>query len=47
LHRLLERVIAADRHVQFVLRSSVIAAEYYRHIGWQIIESGWFWPRER
>lgn len=32
--------------VQFVLRASRIATDYYHHIGWQKIENGWFWPRE-
>ena len=31
---------------QFVLRASVIASAYYKHIGWQEIENGWFLPRE-
>jgi ribosomal protein S18 acetylase RimI-like enzyme len=32
--------------VQFVLRASKIATDYYHHLGWQKIENGWFWPRE-
>ncbi len=43
---LLERVVASERQVQFVLRASPIAIDYYAHIGWQRIENGWFWPRE-
>jgi ribosomal protein S18 acetylase RimI-like enzyme len=43
---LLERTIATDRRVQFVLRAAPAAAEYYGHLGWERIENGWFWPRE-
>jgi GNAT superfamily N-acetyltransferase len=43
---LLRRVVASNRQVQFVLRASKIAREYYRHVGWQSIENGWFVPRE-
>jgi hypothetical protein len=32
--------------VQWVLRASKIAADYYQHIRWQKIENGWSWPRE-
>lgn len=42
---LLNRVVAAHPQVQFVLRASKIARDYYRHIGWQAIENGWFVPR--
>lgn len=31
--------------IQWVLRASKIASEYYAHLGWQKIENGWFWPR--
>ena len=44
--RLLELVRAEKPQVQFVLRASQIAKEYYEHIGWQRIENGWFWPRQ-
>jgi ribosomal protein S18 acetylase RimI-like enzyme len=43
---LLERVRAGRPQVQFVLRASVIAKEYYEHLGWRRIENGWYWPRE-
>ena len=33
--------------VQWVLRASKIATNYYEHIGWKKIENGWFWTRER
>jgi ribosomal protein S18 acetylase RimI-like enzyme len=42
---LLDRAIATNRQVQFVLLASPIARDYYRHIGWQPIERGWFQPR--
>lgn len=42
---LLRRVVAAWPQVQFVLRASKIAIDYYRRIGWQPIENGWFTPR--
>ncbi len=45
--RTLLDTVRADRpHVQFVLRASQIAREYYQHLGWQKIENGWFWPRQ-
>ncbi|MSR58243.1 MAG: GNAT family N-acetyltransferase [Planctomycetaceae bacterium] len=43
---LLDRVVASNRQVQFVLRASEIARDYYRHIGWEFIENGWFVPRQ-
>lgn len=43
---LLRRVVNSNRQVQFVLRASQIAREYYKHIGWEPIENGWFIPRE-
>jgi hypothetical protein len=33
--------------VQFVVRASQIAREYYEHLDWQKIENGWFWARQR
>jgi GNAT superfamily N-acetyltransferase len=43
---LLSRCIGQHPHeVQWVLRASVIAAQYYAHLGWQKIENGWCWPR--
>jgi ribosomal protein S18 acetylase RimI-like enzyme len=32
--------------VQWVLRASKIAAQYYEHLGWKAIENGWSWARE-
>lgn len=43
---LLSQVISNNPKVQFVLRASVIAGEYYKHIGWEKIENGWVFPRE-
>jgi len=43
---LLRRVVSSNRQVQFVLRASQIAREYYKHVGWSPIENGWFVPRE-
>ena len=45
--KLLEISRQAHPEVQWVLRASKIAAQYYEHIGWKKIENGWFWPRER
>lgn len=42
---LLARTRTAYPEVQFVLRASKIATDYYAHLGWQKIENGWFWPR--
>ena len=43
---LLDKARADRPHVQFVLRASQIAREYYQHLGWQKIENGWFQPRK-
>jgi ribosomal protein S18 acetylase RimI-like enzyme len=32
--------------VQWVLQASIIAENYYEHIGWQKIDNGWKLPRE-
>src|SRR5689334_20070734 len=45
--RLLEMARAGRPEVQWVLRASKIAADYYHHLGWQKIENGWFCARER
>ncbi|MDP9374171.1 MAG: GNAT family N-acetyltransferase [Chloroflexota bacterium] len=45
-HELLNRARATNPDVQFVLRASQIARDYYAHVGWQRIENGWYWPRE-
>lgn len=43
---LLERAMSLGRpDVQWVLQASVIAQDYYAHVGWQKIENGWKWPR--
>lgn len=42
---LLARVRQEFPDVQFILRASKIAKDYYRGLGWQAIENGWFWPR--
>lgn len=44
---LLQQAIASNTEVQFVLRATPTAADYYRHIGWQDVANGWVWPRER
>jgi ribosomal protein S18 acetylase RimI-like enzyme len=44
---LLRQVVSGNREVQFILRASKIARDYYRHVGWEAIENGWFVPRER
>jgi GNAT superfamily N-acetyltransferase len=43
---LLRVAVEMDPQIQWVLRASKIAADYYGHIGWQKIENGWFWPRK-
>ena len=43
---LLNQAVSPNPKVQFVLRASVIATEYYKHIGWSKIENGWYRPRE-
>ncbi|HZQ67810.1 MAG TPA: GNAT family N-acetyltransferase [Terriglobales bacterium] len=45
--RLLESTRQGHPEVQWVLRASKIAAQYYEHLGWKKIENGWFWTRER
>lgn len=42
---LLLRATDLNPRIQWVLRASKIASEYYAHLGWQKIENGWFWPR--
>lgn len=42
---LLRRVTAQGPRIQWVLRASKIASEYYSHLGWQKIENGWYQPR--
>jgi ribosomal protein S18 acetylase RimI-like enzyme len=43
---LLSRTVAGNKQIQWVLRASKIATNYYQHLGWQKIENGWFVPRE-
>jgi ribosomal protein S18 acetylase RimI-like enzyme len=43
---MLRRVVSNHPKVQFVLRASQIARDYYRHVGWTAIENGWFVPRQ-
>lgn len=43
--RLLEMACHNRPQVQFILRASPIARDYYQHLGWQKIENGWFLPR--
>lgn len=43
---LLRLAVEMDPQIQWVLRASKIATDYYQHIGWQKIENGWFWPRK-
>lgn len=42
---LLRRTVTQNPRIQWVLRASKIAADYYEHLGWQKIENGWLWPR--
>lgn len=42
---LLRLAVVQNPRIQWVLRASKIATEYYAHLGWQKIENGWFWPR--
>jgi ribosomal protein S18 acetylase RimI-like enzyme len=44
---LLRMCVSANPEVQWVLRASIIATDYYAHIGWTRIENGWYWARER
>lgn len=32
--------------VQWLLLASVIAKDYYSHLGWEAVGNGWKWPRE-
>lgn len=45
--KLLELVREGQPEVQWVLRASKLAADYYRHIGWEKIENGWYWVRSK
>lgn len=31
--------------VQWLLLASVIAKDYYAHVGWEAVTNGWKWPR--
>jgi ribosomal protein S18 acetylase RimI-like enzyme len=43
---LLRRCVSESPEVQWVLRASVIAADYYAHLGWTRIENGWVLERK-
>jgi ribosomal protein S18 acetylase RimI-like enzyme len=45
--KLLDLAITGKPDVQFILRASQIARDYYDHLGWQKIENGWFVARQR
>jgi ribosomal protein S18 acetylase RimI-like enzyme len=45
--KLLELATSGKPDVQFVVRASQVAREYYEHLGWQKIENGWFLIRQR
>ncbi|HMP02746.1 MAG TPA: GNAT family N-acetyltransferase [Gemmatales bacterium] len=42
---LLRLATATNSDVQWVLRASKAAQDYYEHLGWQRIANGWYWPR--
>ncbi len=42
---LLGRATTQSTRIQWVLRASKIAAQYYSHLGWEKIENGWVWAR--
>lgn len=42
---LLARLAAFGPRVEWVLRASLLAKEYYEHLGWRWIERGWYLPR--
>ena len=44
---LLRRAVASNTEVTFILNAAPLAADYYQHIGWQRVENGWIWRRER
>jgi ribosomal protein S18 acetylase RimI-like enzyme len=44
---LLQRAVASNLEVQFLLHAAPAAADYYGHIGWQARPNSWGWPRER
>lgn len=43
---LLQLAVKRDPRIQWALRASKIAVDYYSHLGWKRIENGWYWPRE-
>jgi len=45
--KLLQLATSGKPDVQFVVRASQIAREYYEYLGWQKIENGWFSARQR
>jgi GNAT superfamily N-acetyltransferase len=42
---LLRMAVTQNPRIQWILRASKIATEYYAHLGWQKVENGWFWAR--
>ncbi len=42
---ILQFIVKREPKIQWVLRASKIAANYYAHLGWHRIDNGWFWPR--
>src|SRR5215471_575201 len=40
---LLQYVLHRSPEIQWILRASKIATDYYAHLGWQKIENGWCW----
>jgi GNAT superfamily N-acetyltransferase len=43
---LMKKCYAMSPHIEWVLRASKIATDYYSHVGWEKIENGWKWPRQ-
>ena len=42
---LLEQIRVRYPDVQWLLLASLIAKDYYAHLGWKRVEHGWHWPR--
>lgn len=43
--RLLAMALEMSPRIEWILRASVIAKDYYRHVGWERIDNGWFVKR--
>lgn len=39
--RLLDMALAQSPRIEWILRASAIAKDYYAHIGWEKIDNGW------